>query len=183
MNMSDIKDKRRTVVFLLISVFFIAVDQITKIAVVRNIGYGDTVKVIDKFFYLDHVRNTGSAFSLFADKKWGLAFLTAVSVVMAVVILICLIKSSFRKEFDLLSVAFLLLFAGAAGNLVDRFRLKYVVDFLRFDFGSYTFPIFNVADICAVVGTGLIIFALIFKSKKFDSFLDSFMKKKEASNG
>ena len=68
--------------------------------------------------------------------------------------------------------------AGAIGNLCDRFTLHYVIDFLRFDFGSYTFPIFNVADCYAVVGTILLILCILFDSKEFDAFWDDLFHKK-----
>ena len=64
------------------------------------------------------------------------------------------------------------------GNLIDRIRLKYVVDYLRFDFGSYTFPIFNFADICAVVGTILLIGIILLASGYFESFWNIIFKKK-----
>ena len=69
-----------------------------------------------------------------------------------------------------MAFAFCLLSAGAIGNLIDRFALKYVIDYLRFDFGTYTFPIFNFADICAVVGTFLFIFVIFFGKDEFDNF-------------
>ena len=67
-------------------------------------------------------------------------------------------------------------------NLIDRFRLKYVVDYLKFDFGSYTFPIFNFADICAVVGTVLLICIIIFGSKYFESFWSLLFAKRKNGN-
>ena len=80
------------------------------------------------------------------------------------------------------SLAFCLLTSGAIGNLIDRIRLKYVVDYLRFDFGTYTFPIFNFADMCAVVGTILLICIIVFGSKYFESFWNILFKKKEKSD-
>ena len=71
----------------------------------------------------------------------------------------------------------MLIVTGAIGNLIDRFRLKYVVDFLRFDFGSYTFPIFNFADICATCATALLLILVIFDNKTIDKFLTLFEKK------
>ena len=83
------------------------------------------------------------------------------------------------RSMKLISLAFCLLASGALGNLVDRVWLKYVIDYLRFDFGTYTFPIFNFADICAVVGTILLICIIIFGSKYFESFWQIIFKKKE----
>ena len=87
-----------------------------------------------------------------------------------------------RNNMKLIAFAFCLLSAGAIGNLIDRFRLKYVIDFLRFDFGSKTFPIFNFADICAVCGTVLVICIIIFGSKYFESFWNVLFAKRELEN-
>ena len=82
------------------------------------------------------------------------------------------------KHLKLLGFAFSLIAAGAFGNLIDRVRLKYVIDYLRFDFGSYTFPIFNLADICAVVGTFILLGIVLIGHKYFDAFWGSSDKKK-----
>ena len=68
--------------------------------------------------------------------------------------------------------------AGAVGNLCDRFAYKYVIDFIRFDFGSYTFPIFNLADCYAVIGTLLLIVYILFSSKDFDAFWNELFHRK-----
>ena len=139
--------------------------------------YGQKV-IIPDFFSLYYVRNTGSAFSLFADKPWGIYFLSGVSILLGVVIFVLMIKSSARG-FKLISLSFCLLTSGAFGNLIDRIALRYVIDFLRFDFGTYTFPIFNFADICAVLGTILLICIIIFSSKSFEMFWNLVFGKKE----
>ena len=78
-----------------------------------------------------------------------------------------------KKQLKLLGFAFSLIAAGAFGNLIDRVYWKYVIDYLRFDFGEYTFPIFNLADICAVLGTFILMGIIIFGAKYFDSFWGS----------
>ena len=140
--------------------------------------YGSLKPVIPGFFSLHYVRNTGSAFSLFADKDWGIYFLSGMSLVLGILIFILMLIAASRSM-KLISFAFCLLASGALGNLVDRVWLKYVIDYLRFDFGTYTFPIFNFADICAVVGTILLICIIIFGTKYFESFWQIIFKKKE----
>ena len=93
--------------------------------------------------------------------------LSGISTLLAVVVFVFLIKSVKVNEY-LVACSLSLLFAGAIGNLIDRFRLHYVVDFIRFDFGSYTFPIFNVADICAVLGTFMLIAIMLFLPKRVE---------------
>ncbi len=162
-------------VFSLYTIFIIvlvALDQISKYAIVSKIELYNKITVIDKFFYLHYVQNTGSAFSFLADKSWGIYVLSVMSLLMAIFLYFLSYKSATIKQ-NFLGASLALVVAGAAGNLVDRFRLHYVVDFLRFDFGNYTFPIFNVADICAVVGSFLVIFIFIFQDKKVDALLES----------
>ena len=158
-------------------ILLVAADQFIKKIIVNKISFGGQIDVINGFFSLYHVRNTGSAFSLFADKEWGIYFLTGISVVMGIVIFILMIIAS-RHGMKLIALAFCLLSSGAVGNLIDRFRLKYVVDYLRFDFGAYTFPIFNFADICAVVGTILLIGIILLASGYFETFWNIIFKKK-----
>ena len=165
------------VLFSIAFIVLVAIDQIVKQIIVKNIKGSGPVTVISNFFYLHYAENTGSAFSLFADKPWGIYFLSVVSLILGVGIFVLMIIAA-RNSMKLLSLAFCLLSAGAIGNLIDRFRLKYVVDFLRFDFGSYTFPIFNFADMCAVVGTILIICIIVFGSKYFESFWNIIVKRK-----
>ena len=169
------------VIFSVIAVILVVVDQLLKRAVVANVEVYDQVDVIKGFFSIYHCRNTGSAFSLFADKPWGIYLLTGISVVLGLGIFYLMLHAALH-DMKLLSVAFCLLSSGAIGNLIDRFALKYVVDYLRFDFGSYTFPIFNFADICAVLGTGLLICIILFGSKYFEEFWNILTKKGKTEN-
>lgn len=167
--------------YIVLFAILVAVDQIVKRAVVTNVKPLGTVVVIKNFFSLYYCENTGSAFSLFADKAWGIYFLSGVSLILGTVIFILMIISS-KHGMRLISLALCLLSSGAIGNLIDRFMFRYVVDYLRFDFGSYTFPIFNFADICAVLGTIMIICIILFGSKYFEDFWNLIFKKKEKEN-
>ena len=178
----QIKKKKADVELCLFFIFFfillVTVDQFLKKIIDTEMDYYGQKVIIPNFFSLYYVRNTGSAFSMFADKPWGIYFLSGVSILLGVVIFIFMIKSSVRG-FKLISLAFCLLTSGAVCNLIDRIALRYVIDFLRFDFGSYTFPIFNFADICAVLGTILLICVIIFDSKTFEMFWNLVFGKKE----
>ena len=166
LNMSKIKYP--SIVFVLISILLIVIDQLSKAFIVKSYSIGHGIAIINNFLSLYHVHNTGSAFSFLADKEWGIYVLTAISSVLALGVFYLMIKVSSRRDF-LTSGALMLLFSGAVGNLIDRYRLHYVVDFIRFDFGSYTFPIFNIADICAVLGTIIIIAILLFLPKRVEN--------------
>lgn len=160
--------KYPSVLFILVAVLLIVIDQLTKLFVVNNYALFHGEAIINNFFSIYHVQNTGSAFSFLADKEWGIYVLTAISSLLALGVLYLLVKVSYRRDF-LSSGALTLLFSGAVGNLIDRYRLHYVVDFLRFDFGSYTFPIFNFADICAVLGTILLVCIILFLPKRIEN--------------
>lgn len=159
-------------------IFLTIADQVTKYLITSNFEYAEKKEVIPGFFYLHYVRNTGSAFSFLADQSWGIYFLSGFSIIVGLAIFVFMIYTS-DHGFKFMSFALSLLTAGAIGNVIDRIRLSYVVDFLRFDFGSWTFPIFNFADICAVCGTIIIICIAIFANKYFDGFLASVKKGKK----
>ena len=171
-------DRDLCVLYVFLVILLVTVDQFIKKVIDTEMEYNSIKPVIPGFFSLHYVRNTGSAFSLFADKDWGIYFLSGMSLVLGILIFILMLIAASRSM-KLISLAFCLLASGALGNLVDRVWLKYVIDYLRFDFGTYTFPIFNFADICAVVGTILLICIIIFGSKYFESFWQIIFKKKE----
>jgi len=162
------KIKYPSIIFILFAVLLIVIDQLSKAYIVKTYAVYHGIAIINNFFSLYHVHNTGSAFSFLADKEWGIYVLTAISSLLAIGVLYLMIKASAKRDF-LTSGALMLLFSGAVGNLIDRYRFHYVVDFLRFDFGSYTFPIFNIADICAVLGTIMIIAIVLFLPKRIEN--------------
>jgi signal peptidase II len=147
-----------------LTVFFIglALDILTKYLVSANLTYSDRIPVIEGFFYLTHVRNTGAAFGLFQDAPVAirLTFFVGVSAVA-----IAIIIQFFRKlaPGDRLSALALgLILGGAVGNLIDRIRLGEVVDFLHFVlWGGYVWPDFNLADTWIVVGVSLLVLELL----------------------
>ena len=167
-------DKRPSTVamssfFAFLTIFLVIADQFIKRAVIFNMQLWDQIVIIPNFFSIYYCVNTGSAFSFLADKTWGIYVLSCISLVIGTIIFL-LMFLAVQNRMKLLSTSFCLIAAGAYGNLIDRFALKYVIDYLRFDFGSYTFPIFNFADICAVVGTILFVFVIFFGNNEFDNF-------------
>jgi len=164
------------VMYVFLLFFLVVADQLVKKVIDFSMAYGSTIPVIENFFSLHYVRNTGSAFSLFADKSWGITVLTIISAVLGGLVVIFM-GIACAKRLKLLGMAFCLIASGAFGNLIDRVQLKYVIDYLRFDFGSYTFPIFNLADVCAVLGTMILMGIIIFGKTYFDDFWSSSPKK------
>ncbi len=123
----------------------VALDQLVKCLVVQNIPLGEHVPFLPYLLDLTYVQNTGAAFSLFSQHTW---LLTLLSLVMSVILAAAVWKPFFRRPFGRTALALLL--AGAVGNLIDRAFHGYVVDMFHVLFME--FAVFNVADICVVVG-------------------------------
>ena len=126
-------------------VALVALDQLVKYLVVQNISPGEYIPFLPHILDLTYVQNTGAAFSLFSEHTW---LLTLISLVMSVLLLMALVRGFFRHPFGRISLALLL--AGAVGNLIDRALLGFVTDMFETTFVH--FAIFNVADIGVVVG-------------------------------
>lgn len=131
--------------YFILAAALVAVDQIVKLLVRTNLSLGDTVDFIPYVLGLTHYRNTGAAFSLFHEHTW---LLTLISAVVSAVILGAMVKKVFRHPAGQICLAVVL--AGAVGNLIDRLFLGYVTDMFQTLFMN--FAIFNVADICIVLG-------------------------------
>lgn len=144
---------------LILSVSVAVMDQVSKTLVQANLLPTDVVSVIPGFMNIRFVRNTGAAWGSFQGNNLAL---TVVSVVMLGLLI------AFRKHFGGRSVisrtGMGLLAGGIIGNLVDRIKLGYVVDFLDFHAFGWHFPAFNVADSAICVGVGLYVFAQLFLS-------------------
>ena len=118
-------------------------DQSTKFLILEFLSENQSIAIIKNIFHLTLVKNPGAAFGIFRDFN---IFLVIIS--LATIILILLIWISTRK----FKISFILILSGAMGNLIDRLRYGYVVDFLDFRI----WPVFNVADIAITIGAILL---------------------------
>ncbi|GIP25196.1 lipoprotein signal peptidase [Paenibacillus sp. J23TS9] len=130
------------------------VDQGTKFMIAKQLVIGEEIPVIGNFFLITSSRNNGAAFGILPNQRWFFIIVTVCVVVAIIWYMQRVRKSSSRK---LLPIALSLVLGGAVGNFLDRALNGEVVDFLMLNFGSYTFPIFNIADSCIVIGVALII--------------------------
>lgn len=139
----------------------LAVDQFTKRLIVQAAqGQPDqTVAVLAPFLQLTYVRNTGVAFSLFRQQV-VLALLIPIIIAAVVVTFVRYLP----RDVLLLRITMGLILGGAVGNLLDRLRLGYVVDFIEAHLGEHIWPLFNVADSCIVVGVALLAWYLTFRA-------------------
>lgn len=132
----------------------IVLDQISKFVIIRLLDIHETIPVISGFFNLVHVRNRGMAFGLM-NRPGGsdYSFYFLVSATIGAVILLVFWFAGLKKDERRLILGFSLIIGGAVGNLIDRLRLREVIDFLDFYISPYHWPAFNVADSAITLGT------------------------------
>ena len=143
---------------LLISAVVVLLDRLSKLWIDKHVGRGDFITIIPGVFRISHVFNYGAAFSLFAESispaivRNGLIGFSVIAVIV-VLGMIWRIGTSFSAT----GVALALILGGAIGNLYDRVRFSYVVDFLEVKIIHYHWPDFNIADSAIVVGACLLL--------------------------
>ena len=134
------RTRARWPIFVVLAAAVLVVDQVTKAWLVSFLSPGERVQVVGDYVRLIHSQNTGALFGLFRDQ----AMFFAIVSVGVVGVIVWFHHSSGRNT--LLSVALGLLLGGALGNMADRFRIGYVVDFVDVGLGDLRFYTFNVAD-------------------------------------
>ncbi|MES1981933.1 MAG: signal peptidase II [Pseudomonadota bacterium] len=145
-----------------LSALVILLDQLSKIAVTRHFIYGESLPLTG-FFNLVLAHNTGAAFSFLNDAGgWQRWFFSAIALAASIWIVWMLRRHLEQKLFCL---ALALILGGALGNLIDRVRFGYVVDFLDFYWETYHFPAFNVADSAITCGAVLLLWDSMGKKK------------------
>ncbi len=155
-------------------VILVAVDQATKLLVIERLKGQPSIKLIDGVFELQYLENRGAAFGMLQNGK---VFFVFAAIVMLTVIVFVLIKAPLAKKYRPWHVFLVMIAAGGVGNMIDRIRLDYVVDF--FYFSLINFPIFNVADIYVTVGTALFLIMILFFCKEEDlNFISLSIQKK-----
>ena len=148
---------------LLIGLAILLLDQLTKQAVRENLVYGESRPVIEGFFNLVYVRNDGAAWNILSGHG-----LILILISVAVLVLLVVYRKHFLQEQLSHKILFGLMIAGIAGNLIDRIRFGWVTDFLDFEFGSYHYPSFNVADSAICIAVVLYIAFNFFEKKEVD---------------
>ncbi|MGC8517468.1 MAG: signal peptidase II [Steroidobacteraceae bacterium] len=142
--------------WLWLSLAVIALDQASKAWVVRHLSFHVATPVLP-VLDLTLAYNSGAAFSFLADQSgWQRWVLTALALGVAVLIVGYLGRLKARRQ-GLLCAALALILGGALGNLIDRLRLGYVVDFISAHWHGHYFPAFNVADSCITIGAALLL--------------------------
>lgn len=156
-----------------ILLILLAFDQLTKYLVIANLKNNPAIVLIDGVLELNYLENRGSAFGMLQNQKFFILF---VGVVFMAVILFLLFKLPEDKKFNVVHILLSAIVAGGLGNMIDRFRFDYVVDFISFVL--IHFPIFNVADCYIVVATITLFILFLFVYKEKDLEFLSFRQNK-----
>ena len=146
---------------LLLGLAIVLLDQFTKQWIRSAFVYGESQPVIDGFFNLTYVRNDGAAWNILSGHGIILILIS-----ISVLALLVIYRRSFLQEQFSHKILLGLMVGGIVGNLIDRIRFGWVTDFLDFQFGTYHYPSFNVADSAICIAVGLYIITNLFHKKE-----------------
>lgn len=132
---------------IIFTIIFFLIDLGSKLIITNLMDVHDSIVVIKDLFNITYVRNTGAAWSIFADKTW---MLILVSLFIIIFIVGYVLKNKPKNKLEV--VGYSLILGGSIGNLLDRVIYGYVIDFLDFNIFGYDYPIFNLADTFIVIG-------------------------------
>lgn len=172
-NLNSSTNKAGILLFdFIFALVLLAFDQFTKYLAIVRLKGSDPFVLIHGVLEFDYLENRGSAFGMLQNQK---IFLLCVGVVFVSVICYFLFKIPAQNKYIWLHLLFTLIVAGGIGNMIDRFRFSFVVDFISFVL--IHFPVFNVADCYIVIGTILLFLLFLFKYKEDELDFLSFKPK------
>ena len=155
-------------------ILLVALDQFTKYLACEYLQDKPAIPLIKGVLELNFLKNSGAAFGMLQNQK---VFFIMVAVLILFIIAYVLFRMPDEKKYGIMHVLLVMIAAGAAGNMIDRIRQDYVVDFIYFVI--INFPIFNVADIYVTVSTFLFVILFLFYYKENDFSFLSFKQQKK----
>ena len=160
---------------IIIVIIGVIIDQVTKYFASSYIK-DNPIIIIEDILELSYLENTGAAFGILQNQQW---FFLIITVITLCIITYIYIKLPRDKHYTPLRLCMISLMAGAIGNMIDRIRLQYVIDFIYFKI--IDFPIFNVADIFATVSTFalIILFLFYYSEEDFDLIFNLCLSKRK----
>ena len=143
----------------IIAFFVFLIDLISKQLINHLMSLGESIKIINNFFYITLTHNKGAAWSILEDQRILLLIIS--------VIALYFINKYMNKEKinNIESISYGMIIGGIIGNLFDRVFFSYVIDFIHFKFFGYDYPVFNLADTFIVIGIILLLIITIRKDK------------------
>ncbi|MFH1316457.1 MAG: signal peptidase II [Candidatus Woesearchaeota archaeon] len=153
-----VKKSNKHLFFFIVVISIIIIDQITKFLIRSNLSIGEYITLINKFFFIRHITNTGAGFSILENSN---SLLIWISLIIIGIILFNYDKIIKDRWYI---VSFSLIIGGAIGNLIDRILIGHVTDFISFYIIFDYFPAFNLADTAISIGAIILLISL-FKKK------------------
>lgn len=144
---------------------FLALDLGSKAYFAQNFVLGEDRPVIPGFFSLRYITNSGAAWGFLSEQTWGIFVLSGISVTCFLI----LVYLTYQSHQPWVGRILALMCAGTAGNMVERILYGEVVDFLSFTFGSYHFPVFNLADTWISLAVFFLALILVFAPQLLDA--------------
>lgn len=172
MNKTEVNKRKMLIVDAFIVFVLLFFDQLTKWLAISRLKDNSAYVLIEGVLELDYLENRGSAFGMFQNQK---IFLIITGIVFLTLLLFFLLKLPKEKKYNIMHVLIAMIMAGGIGNMVDRLRFDYVVDFISFVLINY--PIFNVADIYVVLAVIGLFILFLFVYKEEDLEFMSFKRK------
>lgn len=146
----------------IIGIIVLLLDQVSKYYALKYLKGNEPIVLINNFLQLNYVENIGAAFGILKNKQ---PFFIVITIVVIAGIIFYMKKN--EKLTNWMRTSMVLILSGAIGNLIDRIRFNYVVDFIDVKFGNfYDYPVFNIADSAIVIGT--ILFAFLVLTDKYE---------------
>ena len=156
--------KRKNTILLIVFCILLALDQASKLVIDHYVPIHQSREIIAGFFSIVHVQNRGAAFGLLAHIP-GAAHIFLITSLIAIVLI--LVYFRWIKEGEVWTpICLSMILTGAVGNLIDRFRLGSVIDFLDFHYAGWHWPAFNVADSSITIGVILLAIKILWGEKK-----------------
>jgi signal peptidase II len=174
MNKMSKKKKIFLIVDVVLILLLIFLDQYTKYLAVVHLQDKPAYNLIEGVLELNFLKNSGAAFGLLQNQK---VFFILVATMILIIIAYVLFRLPDGKKYDIMHILLVLIASGAAGNMIDRVKQDYVVDFIYFVI--INFPIFNVADIYVTVATFVFVILFLFYYQENDFSFLSFRQQKK----
>jgi signal peptidase II len=152
------QNKWKILAFVVLAV--ILCDQVSKLIVSRLMYRGQSIPVIPQFFNITYVKNPNAAFGIPIGTPIVMMILTSIATALLIFYF-----AKLKAPGKLLYVGLALIIGGAIGNLIDRFRMRQVIDFIELGVRQFKWPVFNVADSCVTIGIIAILWSWIFGKK------------------
>jgi signal peptidase II len=151
--------------WLLLSLLVVIVDQASKLYIAQTFGEFEHITLLP-VLDITRMHNTGAAFSFLASASgWQRWVFIGLAAVVSIAIVVWLLKMKGRAQ-PFLACGLALVLGGALGNVIDRIRIGYVIDFIHFHWDRAYFPAFNVADSAITVGAACLLLDALFEGKR-----------------